>query len=88
MKSINCDVNLISIVIQSVSIENTHVKDIINVTSKNIKNTANNLNRMQSNNNNTNSTTFLSPSSLSIDINSKMKMMKTMKHIEKKFLVK
>ena len=44
---------------------------MINVTSKNIKNTVNDLNNMQLNYYNTNSTATLRQSLLSIDINSK-----------------
>ena len=59
------------------------MKNVINVTSKSIKNTANDLNHMQLNNRGTNFTATLKQSSSFIDIGSEKNLMKKMNHIEK-----
>ena len=84
VKTIDHDVNLISILKQCASTKNSDINDIINVTSKNIKKIVNNLNHMQSNNRNTNSTTTLTQSFSFIDIDLKKKQIRKMNYIEKK----
>ena len=84
VKTIDHDVNLISILNYCASVKNFYIKNMSNVTSKSIKNTVNNLNHMQSDNRNTNCTTTLRQKFSFIDIDSEKKLMKKINHIEKR----